>query len=185
MKTLEKAPTPLLKDTPPMGTLSQEYSNTLQLSELQTSPYSQTLKVVPIACLTTSIGWILVYLSCKIASDCFNWTLLALSQKLAPCISPAYICMPHSMYCNTRSPRSTDTWPTVDKQWWYLCSLVPRLLCVGEEKRAKYKLFANAQFHQDFWEFGNFRKICSIKLTSGRYADFSRIKDGCHWPHSV
>ena len=25
-----------------------------------------------------------------------------------------------------------------------------------------------------------FRKICSITLTSVRYADFSRIKDGCH-----
>ena len=25
-----------------------------------------------------------------------------------------------------------------------------------------------------------FRKICSVTLTSARYADFSRIKDGCH-----
>ena len=25
-----------------------------------------------------------------------------------------------------------------------------------------------------------FRKICSVTLTSARYADFSRIKDACH-----
>ena len=35
-------------------------------------------------------------------------------------------------------------------------SLVPRLSCVGGEKRAWYALFAHAQFSQDFWEFGNF-----------------------------
>ena len=35
-------------------------------------------------------------------------------------------------------------------------SLVPRLSCVGGEKRAWYTLFAHAQFSQDFWEFGNF-----------------------------
>ena len=29
--------------------------------------------------------------------------------------------------------------------------------------------------------FGNFRKICSVILTSARHANFSRIKDGCHW----
>ena len=33
---------------------------------------------------------------------------------------------------------------------------VPRLSCVGGEKRAWYTLFAHAQFSQDFWEFGNF-----------------------------
>ena len=37
-----------------------------------------------------------------------------------------------------------------------LFSLVPRLSCVGGEKRAWYTLFAHAQFSQDFWEFGNF-----------------------------
>jgi len=30
-----------------------------------------------------------------------------------------------------------------------------------------------------------FRKICSVTLTSAKYADFSRIKDACHWPRSV
>ena len=30
------------------------------------------------------------------------------------------------------------------------------------------------------WEFGNFRKICSVTLTSARYADISCIKDACH-----
>ena len=25
-----------------------------------------------------------------------------------------------------------------------------------------------------------FRKICSVMLTSAKYADFSRIKDACH-----
>ena len=30
-----------------------------------------------------------------------------------------------------------------------------------------------------------FRKICSVTLTSARYADFSRMKDACHWPRSV
>ena len=51
---------------------------------------------------------------------------------------------------------------------------------VGGEKRAWYTLFAHAQFSQDFWEFGNSRKICSVTLTSARHADFSRIKDACH-----
>ena len=59
-------------------------------------------------------------------------------------------------------------------------SLVPRLLCVGGEKRAWYTLFAHAQFSQDFWEFGNYRKICSVTLTSARHADFSRVRDACH-----
>ena len=74
-----------------------------------------------------------------------------------------------------------------DNTLLFMCfySLVPRLLCVGGEKRAWYTLFAHAQFPQDFWEFGNFRKICSVTLTSARYADFSRIKDACHWPRSV
>ena len=52
--------------------------------------------------------------------------------------------------------------------------------CVGGEKRAWYTLFAHAQFSQDFREFGNSRKICSVTLTSARHADFSRIKDACH-----
>ena len=52
--------------------------------------------------------------------------------------------------------------------------------CVGGEKRAWYTLFAHAQFSQDFWEFGNSRKICSITLTSARHADFSHTKDACH-----
>ena len=50
-------------------------------------------------------------------------------------------------------------------------SLVPRLLCMGGEKRAWYTLFAHAQFPQDFWEFGNFH----YTLTSARQADFSHI----------
>ena len=52
--------------------------------------------------------------------------------------------------------------------------------CVGGEKRAWYTLFAHAQFSQDFWEFGNYSKICSVTLTSARHADFSRTKDACH-----
>ena len=32
---------------------------------------------------------------------------------------------------------------------------------------------------------GNLRKICSVTLTSERCADFSHIKDTCHWPRSV
>ena len=52
--------------------------------------------------------------------------------------------------------------------------------CVGGEKIAWYTLFAHAQFSQDFWEFGNSRKICSVTLTSARHADFSRTKDACH-----
>ena len=39
---------------------------------------------------------------------------------------------------------------------------------MGGEKRAWYTLFAHAQFPQDFWEFGNFRKIRSVTLTSAR-----------------
>ena len=35
-------------------------------------------------------------------------------------------------------------------------SLIPRLSCVGREKRVWYTLFAHAQLSQDFWEFGNF-----------------------------
>ena len=35
-------------------------------------------------------------------------------------------------------------------------SLIPRLSCVGREKRAWYTLFAHPQLSQDFWEFGNF-----------------------------
>ena len=34
--------------------------------------------------------------------------------------------------------------------------------CMGGEKRAWYTLFAHAQFSQDFWEFGNSCKICSV-----------------------
>ena len=60
-------------------------------------------------------------------------------------------------------------------------SLVPRLLCMGGEKRAWYTLFVYAQFPQDFWEFGNFLKICSVTLTSTRQANFCHIyKDACH-----
>jgi len=49
----------------------------------------------------------------------------------------------------------------------------------GEEEREPGTLFAHAQFPQDFWEFGNFCKICSVTPTSARYADFSRIKGAC------
>ena len=62
----------------------------------------------------------------------------------------------------------------------YISNLALGLLCVGGEKRAWYVLFAHAQFPQDFWEFGNFHKICSVTLTSARHADFSHIKGGCH-----
>ena len=46
-------------------------------------------------------------------------------------------------------------------------------------KRAWYTPFAHAQFPLDFWEFGNFREVCSITLTSVKsvsQTDFSRIK---------
>ena len=36
----------------------------------------------------------------------------------------------------------------------YLYSLIPRLPCVGGEKRAWFTQFAYAQFPMDFWEFG-------------------------------
>ena len=39
----------------------------------------------------------------------------------------------------------------------------------------KKSLVQHAQFPQDFWEFGNFRKIRSVTLIIARYADFSRI----------
>ena len=42
-----------------------------------------------------------------------------------------------------------------DANTLYEVSLVPKLLCVGGEKRAWYTLFVHAQFPQDFWEFGN------------------------------
>ena len=64
----------------------------------------------------------------------------------------------------------------------FLCSLIPRLLRVGREKRAWYTLLVHAQFLQDFWEFGNFYKISSVTLTSARHTNFSHMKDGCHWP---
>ena len=68
---------------------------------------------------------------------------------------------------------------------WVLYRLVPRLSCVGRQKRAWYTLSVHAQFLQDFWEFGTFCKICSVTLTSARHADFSRLKEACYWPHSV
>jgi len=37
--------------------------------------------------------------------------------------------------------------------------------CALAKKTAWHTLFAHAQFPQDFWEFENFRKICSIALT--------------------
>ena len=47
-------------------------------------------------------------------------------------------------------------------------------------------MFAHAQFPKDFWEFGNFYKICFVTLaTSARQANFSCIKDAFHGPHSV
>ena len=54
-------------------------------------------------------------------------------------------------------------------------SLVLRLMR-GRGERAWYTLFVHAQFSQDFWEFGNSCKICSVTLTSTRHTDFSRIK---------
>ena len=49
-------------------------------------------------------------------------------------------------------------------------------LSTQADKRAWYTLFAHGQFSQDFWEFGNSRKICSITLTSAKHADFSHKK---------
>ena len=69
------------------------------------------------------------------------------------------------------------------KFWVQPCSY--RLLCVGEEKRAWYTLFVHAQIPQNIWVFGNFHKICFVTLTSVRHADFSCIKDACHWPRSL
>ena len=42
-------------------------------------------------------------------------------------------------------------------------------------KIAWYTLFVHAQFHT----------ICSVTLNPMRYADFSHMKDACHWPHSM
>ena len=55
----------------------------------------------------------------------------------------------------------------------------------AKRKKAWYTLFAHAQISLNFWEFGNFCKICSATPTSTRYADFSLIKGACHWPRSV
>ena len=55
-------------------------------------------------------------------------------------------------------------------------NLVPRLPCMGREIGAWYTLIAHAQFSQDYWEFGNFHKVCSITLTSTKRPDFSRMK---------
>ena len=49
----------------------------------------------------------------------------------------------------------------------------------AKKKRAWYTLLAHVQFPLDFWEFGNFCKICSA-TPSSRYADFSLIKGACH-----
>ena len=64
----------------------------------------------------------------------------------------------------------------------FACEMVASFpgLCVGGEKRAWYTLFAHTQYSQDFWEFGNSRKICFVTLTSAKHADFSHIKDACH-----
>ena len=64
-------------------------------------------------------------------------------------------------------------------------ALFPGSRAWAGKKRAWYTLFAHAQFSQDFWEFGNSRKICSVTLTSERHADFSRIKDACYRPRSL
>ena len=56
---------------------------------------------------------------------------------------------------------------------------------VWAEKKEPGTQFTHAQFPQDFWEFGNFRKICSVTPTSARYADFSRRKGACPWPCSL
>ena len=75
------------------------------------------------------------------------------------------------------------TRPRVENDVYILCNryipnLTLRLLCVGGEKRAWCALFAHAPgFLEIYWEWE--------LLTSARHADFSRIKDGCHWPRSV
>ena len=81
------------------------------------------------------------------------------------------------------SPLDTTTILNVSLTYLQLASFSGS--CIGGEKRAWYTLFAHAQFSQDFWEFGNSHKICSVTLTSVSHADFSRIKDACHRPHSL
>ena len=66
--------------------------------------------------------------------------------------------------------------------WGGACS---QAIVHGQRKKAWYTLLVHAQFPQGFWVFGNFRKICFITLTSAKYADFSCMKDACHWPCSV
>ena len=64
------------------------------------------------------------------------------------------------------------------------CNLNPRLLCVGGEKWAWHAVFAHTHFPQDYWEFWKFPQSLSITLTSARHADFSHVRDACHWSHS-
>ena len=50
-------------------------------------------------------------------------------------------------------------------------SLVPRLLCVGGRKEPGTHCLRMLT-SLNFWGFGNFRKICSVILTSVRHANF-------------
>ena len=56
----------------------------------------------------------------------------------------------------------------------YRISLVPRLSCVGEESLVH--TICTCSVPQNFWEFGNFCKICSVTLTSARHTNFFCIK---------
>ena len=48
-----------------------------------------------------------------------------------------------------------------------------------EKKKSLLQTVCACSVHWDF------HKICSISLTPARHADFSHMKDACHWSHSV
>ena len=64
-------------------------------------------------------------------------------------------------------------------------SFIPRLSCMGREKKKTLVYIAHAWLPQDYWEFGNFRKLCSVTQTSAWCANFSWVKDTYNWPHFV
>ena len=60
-----------------------------------------------------------------------------------------------------------------------VCSLIPRLLYVGGEKKSLVHTVCACS------ALLGICKICSITLTSIRHANFSCMKDACHWPCSL
>ena len=71
---------------------------------------------------------------------------------------------------------------------WYrlaaIISLGVSLLCVGRERDLGTHCLHMLSSPRISGNLGIW-KICSVTLTSVRHADFSCVKDACHWPHSV